>query len=109
MTLMSTTGYAADGVGVCGTIATLTHLFIDNRPIDPRSPLRRCRFSKYPMVRIHPADFEAARQFAERAHAMRLASLYVNAKADLSDFPPESFATPISRRATKATAPRLPG
>jgi AbiV family abortive infection protein len=29
-----------------------------------------------PMVRIDPADFEAARQFAERAHALRLASLY---------------------------------
>jgi AbiV family abortive infection protein len=36
-----------------------------------------------PMVRIDPADFEAARQFAERAHAMRLASLYVDAKVDL--------------------------
>jgi len=41
-----------------------------------------------PMVRIDPADFEAARQFAERAHSMRLASLYVDAKADLTDLPP---------------------
>jgi len=41
-----------------------------------------------PMARIDPADFEAARQFAERAHAMRLASLYVDAKADLTDPPP---------------------
>ncbi len=41
-----------------------------------------------PMVRIDPADFEAARQFAERAHAMRLASLYVDSKADLTDLPP---------------------
>jgi len=41
-----------------------------------------------PMVRIDPADFEAARRFAERAHAMRLASLYVDAKADLTDLPP---------------------
>jgi AbiV family abortive infection protein len=41
-----------------------------------------------PMVRIDPADFEAARQFSERAHAMRLASLYVDAKADLTDLPP---------------------
>ena len=40
------------------------------------------------MVRIDPADFEAARQFAERAHAMRLASLYVDANADLTDLPP---------------------
>jgi AbiV family abortive infection protein len=41
-----------------------------------------------PMVRIDPADFEAARQFAERAHAMRLASLYVDSNADLTDLPP---------------------
>jgi AbiV family abortive infection protein len=41
-----------------------------------------------PMVRINPADFEAAREFAERAHAMRLASLYVDPKADLTDLPP---------------------
>jgi AbiV family abortive infection protein len=41
-----------------------------------------------PMVRIDPADFEAARQFAEWAHAMRLASLYVDANADLTDLPP---------------------
>lgn len=41
-----------------------------------------------PMVRIDPADFEAARQFAERAHTLRLASLYVDANADLTDIPP---------------------
>jgi AbiV family abortive infection protein len=41
-----------------------------------------------PMLRIDPAGFEEARQFAERAHAMRLASLYVDAKADLTDLPP---------------------
>jgi hypothetical protein len=41
-----------------------------------------------PMVRIDPADFEAARQFAERAHALRLASLYVDANADLTEVPP---------------------
>jgi hypothetical protein len=59
------------------------------------------------MVRIHPADFEAARQFAERAHAMRLASLYVNAKADLSDFPPEflrhaDFSPPTGNSGTRS-------
>jgi|HubBroStandDraft_1064217.scaffolds.fasta_scaffold00328_4 AbiV family abortive infection protein len=47
-----------------------------------------------PMVRIDPADFEAARQFAERAHAMRLASLYVDAKADLTDLPPSEQVRP---------------
>lgn len=41
-----------------------------------------------PMSRIDPADFVAARQFAERAHAMRLASLYVDSKADRTDLPP---------------------
>jgi AbiV family abortive infection protein len=41
-----------------------------------------------PMVRIDPADFAAARQFAERAHALRLASLYVDANADLTEVPP---------------------
>ncbi len=40
-----------------------------------------------PIVRIDPTDFEAARQFAERAHAMRLASLYVDPKAELTDLP----------------------
>jgi AbiV family abortive infection protein len=47
-----------------------------------------------PMVRIDPADFEAARRFAERAHAMRLASLYVDAKADLTDLPPSGHVRP---------------
>lgn len=46
-----------------------------------------------PLKRIDPADFEAARQFAERAHAMRLASLYVDAKADLTDLPPSGQVT----------------
>jgi AbiV family abortive infection protein len=41
-----------------------------------------------PIASIDPADFMAARQFADRAHAMRLASLYVDAKADLADLPP---------------------
>jgi AbiV family abortive infection protein len=41
-----------------------------------------------PLVRIDPADFEAARQFAVRAHAMRLASLYVDPNAELTDLPP---------------------
>lgn len=41
-----------------------------------------------PIARIDPKDFEAAREFAERAHAMRLASLYVDARAELADLPP---------------------
>lgn len=47
-----------------------------------------------PLVRIDPADFEAARQFAERAHTMRLASLYVDANADLTDLPPKEQVRP---------------
>ena len=46
-----------------------------------------------PLVRIDPADFEAARQFAERAHAMRLASLYVDPKAESTDPPPRTWST----------------
>lgn len=41
-----------------------------------------------PLTRIDPADFEAARQFAEHAHAMRLASLYVDATAEVTEPPP---------------------
>lgn len=41
-----------------------------------------------PIGRIDPKDFEAAREFSERAHAMRLASLYVDARAELTDLPP---------------------
>lgn len=40
-----------------------------------------------PIDRIDPKDFEAARLFAERAHSMRLASLYVNARAEMADLP----------------------
>ncbi len=47
-----------------------------------------------PLVRIDPADFEAARQFAERAHAMRLASLYVDPNAELTDLPPSDVVQP---------------
>ena len=47
-----------------------------------------------PMTRIDPADFEAARQFAERAHAMRLASLYVDPKAELTEPPPGDVVSP---------------
>jgi AbiV family abortive infection protein len=47
-----------------------------------------------PLVRIDPADFEAARQFAERAHAMRLASLYVDPNAELTDLPPSNLVRP---------------
>jgi|GEM_PF-2780627 len=47
-----------------------------------------------PLVRIDPADFEAARQFAERAHALRLTSLYVDPNAELTDLPPSDVVQP---------------
>ena len=47
-----------------------------------------------PLTRIDPADFEAARQFAERAHAMRLASLYVDPKAEVTESPPSDVVSP---------------
>ncbi len=47
-----------------------------------------------PMVRIDPSDFEAARRFAERAHAMRLESLYVDVNADLTAAPPNEIVQP---------------
>ena len=53
------------------------------------SHVRKLQWAMWsPIVRIDPADFEAARKFAERAHALRLTSLYVDAKADLADLPP---------------------
>ncbi|WP_316980404.1 AbiV family abortive infection protein [Shumkonia mesophila] len=47
-----------------------------------------------PLVRIDPADFETARRFAENAHALRLASLYVDAKADPTAPPPSEQVRP---------------
>ena len=47
-----------------------------------------------PLARIDPADFQRAREFAERAHAMRLASLYVDAGANLTELPPSERVLP---------------
>ncbi|WP_167397651.1 AbiV family abortive infection protein [Sphingomonas faeni] len=46
-----------------------------------------------PLTKIDPADFENARNFAERAHAMRLASLYVDPKAEIADIPARDVVT----------------
>jgi AbiV family abortive infection protein len=70
---------------------TVSHANLDGSWIDRSldSHRRKLQWAIWsPMVRIDPADFEAARAFAERAHAMRLASLYVDAKAELTDLPP---------------------
>jgi AbiV family abortive infection protein len=50
---------------------------------DHRSKLQWAVWS--PMTRLNPEDFSAAREFAERAHKMRLASLYVDADPDSTD------------------------
>ncbi len=46
-----------------------------------------------PMRQIDPADFEEARKFAESVHARRLASLYVDPNADMTDLPPRENVT----------------
>jgi AbiV family abortive infection protein len=43
-----------------------------------------------PAQRFDPADFEEACRFADNAHARRLASLYVDAKAELGEPPPRA-------------------
>lgn len=40
-----------------------------------------------PIERIDPKDFVEAKDFADRAHALRLRSLYVDADADLTEVP----------------------
>jgi len=61
-----------------------------------------------PLVRIDPTDFEEARKFAERAHALRLASLYVDANADQTDVPPSENVRPEdAKRALSLARSRL--
>ena len=61
-----------------------------------------------PLTRIDPADFEAARQFAERAHAMRLASLYVDPTAEVTEPPPSDVVSPeAAAEALKLARARL--
>lgn len=73
------------------TARTVKHANLDGSWIDRslENHRRKLHWAVWsPMARIDPEDFEAARQFAERAHAMRLASLYVDTNADLTDPPP---------------------
>ncbi|WP_315729051.1 AbiV family abortive infection protein [Bradyrhizobium sp. SZCCHNS2015] len=46
-----------------------------------------------PMLTIDPKDFQAAKDFAERVHAVRLATLYVDPATDLTDLPPRERVT----------------
>jgi AbiV family abortive infection protein len=61
-----------------------------------------------PMDRIDPKDFEAAQKFAEGAHARRLASLYVDPKAEITDLPPrEQVPAEYAHEALKLARARL--
>lgn len=57
-----------------------------------------------PIERIDPKDFEEAKEFAERAHALRLASLYVDAKAELADLPASEVVQPADAEKAFALA-----
>ena len=72
--------------------SNLDNSWIDRSLDDHRRKLQWAVWS--PMSRIAPEDFEAARRFAERAHTMRLRSLYVDVKAELTDLPPREQITP---------------
>jgi AbiV family abortive infection protein len=94
---------ALEEVGKEGMLAaqTISHPTLDRNWIERSldSHRRKLQWAVWsPMTRIDPTDFEAARQFAERAHAMRLASLYVDAKADLTDLPPSEKVRPEDAR-----------
>ena len=84
---------ALEEVGKASILAakTVTHPnleegWIDRFLSDHRRKLQWAVWS--PLIRIDPADFQAAWQFADRAHSLRLASLYVDANAELIDLPP---------------------
>lgn len=77
---------------IAGCLATGD--IIENQWIDKglESHRRKLQWAIWsPIARIDPKDFEQAREFAERAHAMRLASLYVDAKAELVDPQPSDL------------------
>lgn len=63
--------------------------WIDRALDDHRRKLQWAVWS--PLSRIDPHDLEQAREFAERSHAMRLASLYVDVHADLAAVPPSEL------------------
>jgi AbiV family abortive infection protein len=77
----------ASMLGAKATRTPTDDSWIDGQLNDHRRKLQWALWS--PFDRIDPADFEAARQFANRAHTMRLTSLYVDAGGDLSVPPSE--------------------
>lgn len=89
----------------------LNHAGLDNSWIERSldNHRRKLQWAVWsPMTRIDPADFEAAHQFASRAHAMRLGSLYVDAKAEVTDPPPrENVRTADATQALALARSRL--
>ncbi|WP_129791528.1 AbiV family abortive infection protein [Sphingosinicella sp. CPCC 101087] len=71
--------------GQLATGGTIENRWMDKALESHRRKLQWAIWS--PIERIDPKDFEAAREFAERMHDMRLASLYVDARAQLADVP----------------------
>lgn len=85
----------------------IAHSDLDSSWIDRslESHRRKLQWAVWsPMRRIDPADFEAARKFAEDAHAKRLRSLYVDADADMTDPPPREQVDPDEAVRTLALA-----
>lgn len=90
---------ALEEVGKANMIACklATGGIIDNSWMDRgfESHRRKLQWAIWsPIDRIDPQDFESAREFAERAHAQRLASLYIDARAELTDLPANDVARP---------------
>jgi AbiV family abortive infection protein len=79
--------------GQLATGETMENGWIDKALESHRRKLQWAIWS--PIDRIDPKDFEAARDFAERAHEMRLSSLYVDAKAELTDIPASEVVTKV--------------
>jgi len=78
-------------------VLLMKHANLDRNWIDRAldSHRRKLQWAVWsPMASFDPADFEAARHFAEHAHAKRLASLYVDAKLELTDLPPSEQVQP---------------
>lgn len=79
------TGKASLIAGKLATGGMIDSPWVDKAMESHRRKLQWAIWS--PIDRIDPADFVAAREFAESAHAMRLASLYIDAGADAADVP----------------------
>ncbi len=87
----------------------VTHSNLDGTWIDRslESHRRKLQWAIWsPMTRMDPNDFEAAREYAERAHSIRLSSLYVEANANLDDLSPSEQVLPSEAEDTLSLAER---